>query len=62
MQKLHGEVVTQFKVGQYLLSYNCLDGNSSVFMVVNVKYNYLIIESSCLGWQVCEIKLLTVAN
>ena len=25
---------------------------------VNVKYNYLSIESSCLGWQVCEIKLL----
>ena len=58
MQRLHGEVVTQFSVGLYLLSYDCLDGNSIVLITVNVKYNYLSIESSCLGWQVCEIKLL----
>ena len=62
MQRLHGEVVTQFNVGLYLLSYDYLDGDSNVLIIVNVKYNYPSIESSCLGWQVCEIKLLMVAN
>jgi hypothetical protein len=62
VQRLHGKMVTQFTVGLYLLSYDCLDGDSNVLIIVNVKYNYLSIESSCLGWQVCEIKLLTVAN
>jgi hypothetical protein len=48
--------------GLYLLSNDYLDGDSNVLIIVNVKYNYLSIESSCLGWQVCEIKLLTLAN
>jgi hypothetical protein len=39
--RLHGEVVTQFNVGLYLLSYDCLDGDNNILIIVNVKYNYL---------------------
>jgi hypothetical protein len=46
VQKLHGEVVTQFNVGLYLLNYDYLDGDSNVLIIVNVKHNYLSIESS----------------
>ena len=33
--RLHGEVVTQFNVRLYLLSYDCLDGDSNVLIIVN---------------------------